>query len=186
MQFLGLFIMAFFGLFTPTPAKTAETAHSFQFTQIDEQSPLPLSQFKGKVLLVVNTASKCGFTPQYNDLQKLYDMYKDRGLVVLGVPANNFGQQEPGSNADITEFCETNFNITFPMTAKESVTGADAHPFYKWAEQYAGKLGKPRWNFHKYLIAPDGRFVDWFSSPTSPVSDKVKNKIEALLPATHD
>lgn len=173
--------MAFFGLFSPVNSKSAETAYSFSFTQIDEKAPLPLRQFAGKVLLVVNTASKCGFTPQYNDLQNLYDMYKDRGLVVLGVPANNFGQQEPGSNADITEFCETNFNITFPMTAKEDVVGDSAHPFYKWAAQQAGFAGKPRWNFHKYLIGPQGQFVDWYSSPTSPLNDKVKNKIESLL-----
>lgn len=174
--------MAFFGLFSNTPVSSAESAYNFSFTAIDEKTPLPLSTYKGKVVLVVNTASKCGFTPQYNDLQALYDMYKDRGLVVLGVPANNFGQQEPGSNADISEFCEVNFNINFPMTAKESVVGDDAHPFYQWAAQQAGWVGRPRWNFHKYLIGPNGEFIDWFSSPTSPLSDKVKEAVEAALP----
>ena len=162
------------------PAEAAN-AHDFHFTAIDGKD-LPLSTFKGKAVLVVNTASQCGFTPQYAGLQALWRAYRERGLVVLGVPSNDFGGQEPGSHAEIKQFCEVNFNVDFPLTEKQTVSGAEAHPFYKWAADELGATAKPRWNFHKYLIAPDGRLVDWFSTPTNPMSDKVKKAVESVLP----
>jgi glutathione peroxidase len=159
----------------------AANAHDFRFTGIDGRE-LPLASFKGKAVLVVNTASQCGFTPQYAGLQALWRAYRERGLVVLGVPSNDFGGQEPGSNAEIKTFCEVNFNVDFPLTGKQTVSGANAHPFYKWAADELGAVAKPRWNFHKYLVAPDGRLVDWFSTPTDPMSDKVKKAVESVLP----
>lgn len=159
----------------------AASAWDFSFTAIDGQ-PLPLSQFEGKAVLVVNTASQCGFTPQYKGLEELYRKYRDRGLVVLGVPSNDFGQQEPGSSEEILQFCETNFSVDFPLTEKVKVTGDDAHPFFRWAAKEMGPLAKPRWNFHKYLIAPDGRLVDWFSTVTSPDASSVSRAVEANLP----
>lgn len=159
----------------------AANAHDFRFTAIDGQD-LPLARFKGKAVLVVNTASQCGFTPQYAGLQALWRAYRERGLVVLGVPSNDFGGQEPGSNAEIKTFCEVNFNVDFPLTEKQTVSGANAHPFYKWAADELGAAAKPRWNFHKYLVAPDGHLVDWFSTPTDPMSDKIKKAVESVLP----
>jgi len=160
---------------------TSKTAHSFDFTSIEGQ-PLPMKSFAGKAVLVVNTASFCGFTRQYDDLQEVWDRYRDRGFVVLGVPSNDFGDQEPGTEVEIKQFCEVNFNIDFPMTTKVHVTGDDAHPFYGWAGEELGSVAKPRWNFHKYLISPDGQLVDWFSTPTSPTSERVLRAIEAQLP----
>ncbi len=157
------------------------TFHDFSFTAI-EGDPMPASDFAGKAVLVVNTASFCGFTKQYEQLQQTWDTYKDRGLVVLGIPSNDFGRQEPGSEAEIKEFCETNFAIDFPMTTKQQVKGAEAHPFYVWAKDQVGIVGSPKWNFHKYLIAPDGSLAEWFSTPTSPTSAKMTKAIEAVLP----
>lgn len=155
--------------------------HDFTFTAI-EGGDLPANSYKGKVVLVVNTASFCGFTKQYEALQTLWDTYRDRGLVVLGVPSNDFGQQEPKGEAEIKTFCETTFNVDFPMTAKAHVKGPDAHPFYKWASDQVGMIGSPKWNFHKYLIAPDGSIADWFATTTAPDSPKITGKIEGLLP----
>ncbi len=142
---------------------------------------LPLSQFKGKVLLVVNTASECGFTPQYEGLQKLYDTYKDRGLVILGVPSNDFGGQEPGDAKTIAKFCKFNYGVTFPMAGKEVVSGDAAHPFYLWARQTLGFGTAPKWNFHKYLIDRQGHLVDYFNSATSPSSGRLTDAIEKEL-----
>ena len=156
-------------------------AHGFVFTSIDG-AQLPLSEFSGKALLLVNTASLCGFTKQYNALQTLWERYEDKGLIILGVPSNDFGQQEPGTKEEIKNFCKVNFNITFPMTSKEHVKGPSAHPFYKWAFSTLGSIAKPRWNFHKYLIDPNGKLVDWFSSPTSPLSNRLIESVESVLP----
>jgi glutathione peroxidase len=165
---------------TADAAEAVESAHDFAFTAI-EGGPLPLSSFEGNVVLVVNTASLCGFTPQYADLQKIWERYRERGFVVLGVPSNDFGSQEPGTEDEIKMFCEVNFDIDFPMTSKVRVTGEDAHPFYKWAAGQVGPAGTPRWNFHKYLIGPEGDLVTWFSTPTVPTSGKVSGAIEAQL-----
>lgn len=177
-----------FGFFSSAKA-TAEagSAYDYQFkTLMDGGQPLPLSQFRGKVLLVVNTASHCGFTKQYDGLQALYDRYQDQGLVVLGVPSNDFGGQEPGSAEEISTFCKKNFGVTFPMASKEVVAGADAHPFYRWAKETLGFSATPKWNFHKYLIDRQGQLVDHFHSTTSPDSRAMTQAIEALLSAKAD
>jgi len=182
MKYFTILCVAF-GLFLPHSIKAQPmTFHDFQFTSI-EGKPLPASTFAGKAVLVVNTASFCGYTKQYAGLQALYDTYRDKGLVVLGVPSNDFGAQEPGKEAEIKDFCETNFAINFPMTTKQKVKGKDAHPFYLWAADQVGLLGSPKWNFHKYLIAPDGSLKDWFSTTTAPDAAKLIKAVEAVLPA---
>lgn len=165
----------------PVGNGTAGEAHAFSFRSIDG-APLPLSEFRGKAVLVVNTASQCGFTPQYAGLEALWQHYRDRGLVVLGVPSNDFGGQEPGNETTIKEFCAVNFDIDFPLTAKTHVRGTDAHPFYRWAAEQVGPLGVPRWNFHKYLIGPDGRLLDWFSTVTPPDAERLRRAVEVALP----
>jgi len=142
---------------------------------------LNLSSFKGKTILLVNVASKCGFTKQYSGLQELYENYKGRGLIVVGVPSNQFGGQEPGSNSEIKEFCETNFNITFPITDKVNVKGENVHPIYSWAKKNYGNQTIPKWNFHKILISKDGKIADTFSSFTRPFSKKIIKKLEEIL-----
>ena len=168
---------------TAAEAQSAAGAHEFAFVSI-EGEPLPLRAFAGKAVLVVNTASFCGFTRQYGDLQEVWERYRDRGLVVLGVPSNDFGEQEPGSAAEIKEFCEVNFDVDFPLAEKTHVVGAAAHPFYRWAAQELGESAAPRWNFHKYLVAPDGRLAAWFPSKTSPTADAVIVAIESNLPGS--
>ena len=166
----------------PVPATAGQgSAWDYTFTGIDGQD-VPLRQFAGKVVLVVNTASQCGFTPQYEGLQALWQTYRDRGLVVIGVPSNDFGGQEPGSKEEIKTFCETTFHVDFPLMDKAVVSGGAAHPFYQWAASQVGMVGVPRWNFHKYLIAPDGQIAEWFSTLTKPQDPTVTAAIEALLP----
>jgi glutathione peroxidase len=131
--------------------------------------------------LLVNVASNCGFTKQYSELQELYEKYNEKGLVVLGVPSNQFGGQEPGSNNEIKDFCETNFNITFPMTTKIDVKGENAHPIYLWAKKNFGNSAVPKWNFHKILINKQGKIEDTYSSFTKPMSKKLTSKIEEIL-----
>ena len=155
------------------------TAHDFTFESIDGGA-LPLSDFAGSTLLLVNTASMCGFTPQYEALQALYDKYRDRGLVVLGVPSDDFGGQEYGDAAKIKQFCEINYGITFPMTEAVRIKGADAHPYYQWVATQ-GRLKVPRWNFYKHVIDADGNLVEWFASTSAPDSRKVLQAIEAQL-----
>jgi len=130
--------------------------------------------------VVVNVASRCGFTPQYEDLQSLWTNYKDKNLIVIGVPTNNF-KQEPGSNKDIKDFCETNFNINFPMTEKIDVIGNNAHPFFKWAKENHGKSAIPKWNFHKIIIGKNGKVADTFASITKPSSKRFIALIEAEI-----
>lgn len=158
----------------------SETAHDFEFTAIDG-GPLPLSRFRGKAVLVVNTASECGLTPQYEGLEQLWRDYRERGLVVLGVPSNDFGGQEPGTEAQIQEFCRTSFGVDFPMTAKAIVKGEDAHPFYRWAKERLGEAGEPRWNFHKLLIGKDGEAVVGISARTEPTSPEMIEAVEGAL-----
>jgi glutathione peroxidase len=153
------------------------SAHDFAFDDIDETAQLRLADFAGRPVLVVNTASRCGYTYQYDALQALYDRYRERGLVVLGVPSDDFNQ-ELASAAEVKDFCAVNFAIDFPMTAITPVTGAAAHPFYRWASEAAGP---PRWNFHKYLLGPDGRLVAAFPAKTEPDAPAVTEAIEALL-----
>ena len=134
-----LFFMIFSTILNERISAMEENAFSFAFESIEGQ-PMPLDQYQGKALLVVNTASLCGFTPQYEGLQSLWEEYKDKGLVVIGVPSNNFGKQEPEGEEKIKDFCETNFGIDFPMTSKEDVKGENAHPFYEWANSQSGKI----------------------------------------------
>jgi glutathione peroxidase len=143
-------------------------------------TPLPTADYTGRVVLLVNTASRCGFTKQYAGLEALWRRYKDRGLVVLGVPSNDFGGQEPEGEAEIARFCKTGFDVSFPMTAKQIVSGASAHPLYRFAAAETGVLGTPNWNFHKILIGKDGRIVDWFSA-VGGVGAKLDRAIEAAL-----
>jgi glutathione peroxidase len=142
-----------------------------------------LSEYAGKVVLVVNTASKCGFTPQYEGLEKLYEKYADQGLVVLGFPCNQFGSQEPGGAEEIGAFCEKNYGVSFPMFDKVDVNGDDAHPLYTWLRsEKSGVLGsKIKWNFTKFLIGRDGKVIRRFGSTTTP--DKLSGDIEAALGA---
>ncbi len=151
------------------------------FTSI-EGDPLPMSTFTGKAVLVVNTASLCGFTYQYTGLQTIWERYRDRGLVVLGVPSNDFGQQEPGKEAEIKEFCEVNFNVDFPLTTKQSVTGQNAHPFFKHVAATLGEDRLPSWNFHKYLVDPEGELIGAWSSRVEPGSKDITSAIEQILP----
>ena len=156
------------------------TAHDFQFRTIDG-TPLPLSRFKGKAILVVNVASQCGLTPQYEGLEALWRDKRDAGLVVLGVPANDFGAQEPGSEGEIKTFCETRFGVDFPMTAKEHVIGAEAHPLYQWVAKELGDAAAPKWNFHKYLFGRDGSIAGTFGSRTEPGAADLRAAIDEAL-----
>ena len=142
---------------------------------------ISLSKYKGKTIFLVNVASNCGFTKQYTDLQNLWEKYREKDLIVIGVPSNQFGGQEPGSNKEIKDFCETNFNINFLMTSKQDVKGENAHEIYKWAKISYGKSAVPKWNFHKILINNEGIIVDTFASFTNPMSKKVVLKIEKIL-----
>ena len=179
-EILLFLCLLFFYLFTAT---ASENLFQLKAPDIDGNQ-LPLSEFKGQVVLVVNTASKCGFTYQYVALERIYRKYRNKGFVVLGVPSNDFGNQEPGEEAQIKSFCEVNFDVDFPLTTKVQVTGNDAHPFYLWASNELGLLAKPRWNFHKYLVGTNGQLVDWFSTPTSPTSGKITKAIENHLSKT--
>ncbi len=156
------------------------TAYDFSFTSIDGGA-LPMSNFKGKTVLVVNVASQCGLTPQYAGLEALWTAKKDKGLVVLGVPANNFGSQEPGTEGEIKTFCETKFGVDFPMTAKEDVIGPGAHPLYKWIAGELGEDAAPKWNFHKYLIGKDGSIAGVFGSRTTPDDAEMNAQIDKAL-----
>ena len=169
-----------FSFFNKTMSDNSKTLFDFKINSING-GELDLSSFKGKTILLVNVASKCGFTNQYDDLQKIYDDFKEKGLIVIGIPTNQFGGQEPGSEKEIKNFCETNFNITFPMTSKYEVKGDNAHPIYIWAKDTFGKSTVPKWNFHKILINKDGNIEDTFASFTGPLSNKVVKKIEQIL-----
>ncbi len=156
------------------------TAFDFTLTTLQGE-PLKLRQFAGKPLLIVNTASRCGFTPQYEGLQALWSQHRDRGLTVIGVPSNQFGGQEPGSETDIASFCSSNYGVSFPMTEKLDVRGSNADPLFRWLAQQGGMLSRPRWNFFKYVIGRDGRLADWFSSVTSPDSPRLRTAVSRVL-----
>lgn len=157
--------------------------NDIRFTSIDGK-PMPLSDFAGKTVLVVNTASQCGFTPQYAGLEKLYETYKDKGLVIIGVPSNDFGNQEPGDEKTIKEFTSTQYHITFPLTQKEVVTGEKAHPFFRKVRADLGVFATPKWNFYKYLVSPEGKLVAWWSPKGTPDNRELIKTIEANLPKT--
>ena len=155
-------------------------AYDFTFKDLDG-SAFSLSEYKGKVIVVVNVASQCGFTKQYEDMQKVWQKYQEKGVIMLGVPSNDFGKQEPGSNEDIKNFCEAKFGISFPMTEKILVKGSEAHPFYIWARENHGKSAIPKWNFHKIIIDKNGKIVDTFASITSPSSKRFIKALDNLI-----
>ena len=167
-----------FGFFSKVLADN-KNAYDYEFIGLDGNL-IKLSDYKDKVIVVVNVASRCGYTPQYEDLQSLWSNYKEKDLIVIGVPTNNF-RQEPGSNKEIKNFCETNFGITFPMTEKTNVIGNKSHPFFKWAKNNYGIGAIPKWNFHKIIIGKDGKVADTFSSITKPSSKKFLKVIENLI-----
>ena len=168
-----------FNFFSKTLANYDQLAHEFSFNGIEGEK-INLNDYKGKVIVVVNVASRCGFTYQYEGLQELWSNFKDKDLIVLGVPSNNF-KQEPGTNKDIKDFCKTNFNINFPMTEKVDVIGKNAHPFFKWAKNNYGNSAIPKWNFHKIIISKNGKVAETFSSITKPSSKKFVNFIETEI-----
>ena len=161
-------------------AKYDKIFFDFEIKDINEET-FALDKLKNKAVLLVNVASNCGFTKQYTELQELYDKYSEKGLVVLGVPSNQFGGQEPGNNNEIKNFCKINFNITFPMTTKTDVKGENAHPIYLWAKENHGNSAIPKWNFHKILINKQGKIEETYSSFTKPMSDKIIKKLEEIL-----
>ena len=169
-----------FSFFNKTMSNNTETFFDLNVNSINGDV-LNLSKLKGKTILLVNVASNCGFTKQYEDLQNLYDSYKSKGLIVIGMPSNQFGGQEPGSESEIKNFCETNFNITFQMTSKYDVKGDNAHPIYMWAKETFGRSAVPKWNFHKILINKEGKVEETFASFTNPMSKKIINKLEEIL-----
>ena len=169
-----------FSFFNHTASDTKKNFFDFNIDLIDGKN-LDLSLYKGKTLLLINVASKCGFTKQYSDLQNLYELYKDRGLIVLGIPSNQFGGQEPASENEIKDFCESNFNITFPMTSKYDVKGDNSHPIYLWAKETYGNSAVPKWNFHKILINKQGKVANVFFSYTNPMSKKIIKELEKIL-----
>ena len=146
-----------------------------------EGGKLPLAQWRGKALLVVNTASFCGFTPQYEGLQGLWERYQEKGLVVIGVPSNDFGEQEPKAESEVLAFCKGAYSVTFPLTTKQAVKGPQAHPFYRWAREALGATNAPSWNFHKYLVGRDGRLIAGYGSRVEPLSAEMTKAIEAAL-----
>ncbi len=158
----------------------ARTAYDFSFRSI-AGGDLPLSKFRGKALLVVNVASQCGLTPQYAGLEALWKAKGGKGLVILGVPANDFGAQEPGTEAEIKTFCETRFHVDFPMTAKEHVIGPKVHPLYKWLAEELGEAATPKWNFHKYLFDREGGIAGTFGSRTEPNDAAMNAEIDKVL-----
>jgi glutathione peroxidase len=169
-------------LVAAAPETGITSAYDVNMTSIDGK-PMPFAQYKGKVLLVVNTASFCGYTPQYEGLQKLQDTYKDQGFTVIGIPSGDFMGQEYGKNSEIKTFCESKFGIKFPMTEKSVVKGEKAAPFYRWAAAELGPKATPQWNFHKYLVGRDGKLITAFSTKTTPTSPEVTSAVAQALAA---
>lgn len=162
-------------------ASAQTTVYDVEFKTIRGE-PLPFSHFAGKAVLVVNTASRCGYTGQYAGLQELYETFSDQGLVVLGVPSNDFGGQEPGQEAEIKTFCEINYGVTFPLTSKVSTTGTERHAFWVAAKAALGEKAQPKWNFHKVLVSADGSFVQAYPSGVKPADTELVADIERSLP----
>ena len=172
-----IFFMTFFKNFAIS--NYDKVFYDFKIESISGET-INFNEYKNKVVLIVNTASYCGFTKQYNELQNLWDKYKSKGLIVLGIPSNSFNQ-EKNSNKEIKEFCEVNFNINFPLSTITEVKGVNAHDVFKWAKKNHGKSAIPKWNFHKILINKEGKVEDTFVSFTKPMSKKIINKIENIL-----
>ena len=173
-------LIIMFSFLNKSMSENSKTFYDFKINSINGEE-LNLSSFTGKTILLVNVASKCGFTKQYDDLQKLYEDYREKGLVVVGIPSNQFGGQEPGTETEIKNFCETNFNINFPMTSKYDVKGDNAHPLYIWAKENFGRSAIPKWNFHKILINKEGKIHNTYGSFVKPMSKKITLEIEKIL-----
>jgi glutathione peroxidase len=179
IAFLALVVMA--AMAHPATSSTQPAAAFDHGFEAIEGGPMPLAQWRGKVLLVVNTASFCGYTRQYEGLQALWQRYEAKGLVVIGVPSNDFGAQEPKGEAEILGFCQGAFGVTFPLTTKQVVKGPQAHPFYRWAADQLGPTNAPRWNFHKYLVGRDGRLIAGYGSSVEPLSAELAAAVETAL-----
>jgi len=175
--FILTIIMFFFK--TSATANYEKKIYDFSIESINGEI-INFKDYKNKVILVVNTASYCGFTKQYDDLQNLWDKYQSDGLIVLGIPSNSFNQEQSNDN-EVKEFCEVNFNITFPLTTITNVKGDDAHEIFKWAKKNHGNSAVPKWNFHKILINKDGKIQKTFNSFTNPMSEKITSEIEKIL-----
>ena len=175
----NIVVFLIFMLFSFNSNSSNNTFHDFEIESI-EGNNISTSNYKGKVVLLVNTASKCGFTPQYEGLQRLYDRFKDDGFIVLGIPSNDFNQ-ELSNDEQVKEFCEIRYGVNFPMTKISHVRGDNAHPIYKWISENVSMIGNPKWNFHKYLIGKNGDLINWYSSMTSPLSDSLIKEIETAL-----
>jgi len=169
-----------FSFFSKSDAQYEKLFFDFNINDI-EGKKINFSIYKGKTILLVNVASKCGFTKQYSSLQNLYEKYIDKGLVVIGIPSNQFGEQEPGSNNEIKDFCDVNFGITFPLMDKVNVKGDKAHPVFIWAKSNYGNAAVPKWNFHKILINKNGKIQNTFNSYIEPMSKKIIKEIELIL-----
>jgi glutathione peroxidase len=176
-----IFLLSIFMFFfkIPATANYEKKFYDFSIESINGEN-INFKDYKNRVILVVNTASYCGFTKQYNELQELWDLYREKGLIVLGVPSNSFNQ-EKNNNKDIKEFCEVNFNINFPLTTITEVKGKNSHELFKWAKENHGNSAEPKWNFHKILINKDGKVEDTFASFTKPLSKKLIKAIESIL-----
>ncbi len=174
---ISLIMFSFF--LTNASSNYKKLAHDFSFNDLDG-SQIKLSEFKNKVLIITNVASKCGFTSQYEDLQTLWENYQNKGLVVIGVPSNSFNQ-ELGTNKEVKNFCEAKFGISFPMMQIVEVKGNKAHPFYIWAKENYGKKAVPKWNFHKIIIGKDGKIFETYASFTKPTSKKFIYSVETAL-----
>ena len=165
--------------FSTKSISSDKSFHDFSIESISGED-IVLADYKDKVVLLVNTASQCGFTPQYAGLQKIYDRYKDDGYVVLGVPSEDFNQ-ELSNDDDVKKFCEIRYGVNFPLTSIQKIKGDSAHPLYKWISGNTSVIGQPRWNFHKYLISKEGQILNWFSSMTSPTSEGLLKQVEQAL-----
>ena len=176
--FIGITIIMFF-FKSNVNANYDKIFYDFKIESITGET-IDFNEYKNKVILIVNTASYCGFTKQYTDLQELWDKYKSRGLIVLGVPSNSFNQ-EKNNNSEVKEFCKVNFDINFPLSTITEVKGDNAHDLFKWAKHNHGKSAIPKWNFHKILINKEGKVEDTFTSFTKPMSNKIIKKIESIL-----
>lgn len=174
---MAIIFFSFFSLSNVNTREVPGSAYDFTFVDIDGKN-FPLSQFKGKPLLIFNSASKCGFTSQYTGIQKIHENYKNKGLIVIGVPSDNF-HQEPGSEEDIKKFCMVNFNITFDLTKKNNVVGSEVHPFFEWLDKNYN--AKPKWNFYKFVINKDGKLENHFSSMIVPSSVKLISALDKVI-----
>ena len=161
-------------------SKVNASVYQFNFNSIDGEE-INLNEFKGKPILIVNTASLCGFTYQYSDIETLHQRYKKDGLIIIGIPSNDFGNQELSSNQKVKKFCSINFDVSFILTEITKIKGEKGHPFFKWIKKEAGFLAFPKWNFYKYIINKQGTLVKWYASTTRPNSNKVTQEIDKIL-----